>query len=128
MAGMKILNKVEDIARSLFDLPRSDKKHFSFIVKRNKVLAVGWNDGWKTHPYGLRYGTRFSAIHSEWAAINQIDFHWGLLSECSMINIRLKKDLSLGMSKPCSSCLSLLEKFCFKEVWYGDDKGEWVKL
>ena len=108
-------------AYNLLDKPKKGigkQKHFSFILKRNKLICVGWNDTWKTTPLAKRYGYRFNCTHSELAAIRNFPKPNRFLTECRMVNIRIRKDGSLGMAKPCPICQSLLKDFGIKEVWY----------
>lgn len=121
----KIFTKVERMARELFDLPRSTKKHFSFIVLRNKIVGFGVNDGFKTCPESMKFGHRFHATHSEVAAIKSIQFPPAYLKHCSLLNVRLRRDLSLGMARPCDKCQIFLRNFDFRKIFYTNDNGEW---
>jgi deoxycytidylate deaminase len=114
----KLLSKLTSISKRLIDCPDSSKKHFSFLVIRNKVVSIGWNKAWKTHPLAKKYGYRFNCTHSELDCILNSEIPISDLSNCTMINIRLDSSLNLQLSKPCCSCQELISDFGIGEVWY----------
>lgn len=125
----KIHRKVEKIARSLIHLPQSNKRHFSFIVDGNKILSVGWNNGWKTHPMAYKFGHRYHSIHSELAAILNINFPPAQLQDYEILNLRLNKEGGLVHARPCFHCCHLLCSFgLLRRCQYTNSKGIWVKF
>lgn len=114
----RTLNRCISLARNLFYVPNSSKKHFTFIVAKNKIISIGWNDGWKTHPIAARYGHRYNGIHSELMAILKVRDSLDNLSQYDMINVRLKQDKSVGNSKPCVCCQKMLKDFGLTNVFY----------
>lgn len=111
------------VARNLFELPNSSKRHFTFILERNKIISVGWNDGFKTHPLAARYGHRYNGIHSELMAILHFKRPIADLQYYDFVNIRLKQNKSLGNSKPCRCCANMLKDFNVTHVMYSIDEG-----
>ena len=124
MLSQKVYKKVLRLTMSSLDLPNSNKMHFSFIVDKNKIVSFGWNNGWKTHPMAAHYGHRFNAIHSELAAIKNFPYPLRELKNYNLVNIRVKKDLSLGHAMPCSFCQKMLESFEISGVYYSGRNGE----
>jgi len=108
-------------AYNLLDIPKrgiAKQSHFSFILRKNTLLCVGWNDTWKTSPMAKKYGYRFNCTHAELDAIRNFPYPPRLLRACKMVNIRILKDGSIGLAKPCKRCIRLLKDFGLKEVWY----------
>lgn len=103
-------------------------KHFSYIVERNKILSVGYNLPDKTHPLALKFGHRFYSIHSELDAITNFPYPNRFLKRCRLINLRISKDHTVRMSKPCQFCQKLIRAFNIREVWYTNDFGKFQYL
>lgn len=101
-------------------------QHFSFVLKSSKVLAIGVNHYFKSHPLAQRYNHRFASIHSEMAALVQVR-HKHDLKSLTLVNIRLSSDSLkeqrpiLRKAKPCKNCLALLRVFEFGKVFYSTD-------
>jgi len=86
----------------------------SVIVKKNRVISVGHNS-LKTHthsPHG------FKSTHSEFKAC------WGAnpkdLKGASIYVYRQRRDGSLALARPCSSCYSFIKSCGIKYVYYTD--------
>lgn len=120
--------KLIDKSYALRELPNCQQKHFSFIIKRNKIISLGWNNGYRTHPKSKIYKCRFSTIHSELAAIKNYGGPISDLIDYKLINVRIRRDGTIGLSKPCDSCMMMLAVFEFREVWYTNNLGEFVEL
>lgn len=116
-------NKLIEISYELRYLSRSGQKHFSFIIERNKILSIGWNNGWKTDPIAAKYGHRFSGIHSELSALKNFNLAPSRLKYCKLVNIRISRGGKVGLSKPCEKCLELLSKYPFREILYSTSLG-----
>lgn len=123
MLNNSLICKLINISLSLKHLPKSNKKHFSFIVIRNKIIGFGYNNGYKTHPitHSLKY--RFCAIHSEFAAINSLPYGFKDYNKCKLINIRITRNNGTGISKPCHICNKYIDLFPFREIWYSATSG-----
>lgn len=113
------------ISKRLFHIPVGKNKHFSFVLDKNKLVAIGYNDGYKTHPQAQLLGYRFCAIHSELSAIlkckKYIDF-----KHLTIVNIRLCKNKTVGMSMPCEVCQELIKKF--GKIYYTNYNGDFIQL
>jgi len=110
-------------AKPFLSLPSGHSKHFSFLVKRRNIVGFGYNKSFVTHPLARRYGYRFSAVHSELDCILSFNGPPRELSRYTMINIRFMADGSLGLSKPCPICQSLLKSFGITDVLYSTKDG-----
>lgn len=118
----KIIRHSKKLAE--LELPQGNHRHFAYIVKRNKVVAFGYNLAFKTHPIAAQFGHRFNSIHAEAMAINNFPHPIGFLSECDLISLRIRKTGELGLALPCQYCRAMLKVFSPKNVYYCDDYGE----
>ena len=116
-------NNLIKLARKLIDLPRSEKKHFTFILRKNKIMSVGWNMSYKTHPLAARYNYKYSAIHSELNAILNFQLPYSTLCKYTILNIRLAKNGTIANSKPCIPCQNLLNDYGLNSVIYSTNEG-----
>jgi len=120
---MKILDKVEKIAKANLHLPESRFKHFSFITQRNKIICWGFNQAFKTHPLALKFGHRFNCIHSEIDVIKKFPYPLKYICNYQFINIRIMSNGTCGNAKPCVRCLSLLNHFGISDIIYSTKRG-----
>lgn len=118
-----IKDKIIEISTSLFYKVNGRQKHFAFIVRRNKIMSIGYNDTHKTHPLCFRYGYIRPYIHAEISALldlqksNYDEYHKSIF-----ITLRLGKNYCLRYAKPCKYCSTVLQLFPFKSVYYSDGK------
>lgn len=124
---MKILEKAQRIAFENLDAPTGRQRHFSFITNGNTIIAWGCNNTSRTHPVAARYSD-YPYIHSELAAILAAPVRPVELREYDLINLRVMRDGSLGMAKPCRYCRRLLQDFQFKSVFYSNNEGNFEQL
>lgn len=125
----RLLKKIERISLDLLHLPNASNKHFSFLIRRNKIIAMGYNNSWKTHPIANKYGHRHNSIHSEIAVLSQYinlkylkDKDLGL----DMVNVRIYPNTrSFGYSYPCKYCCSLIKSFDIKGLYFYSKSGKW---
>jgi tRNA(Arg) A34 adenosine deaminase TadA len=117
----KVIAKAISVAESLIHCPVGRSKHFSFIVRKNNIYTISWNNSLKTHPLANKFGYRFNAIHSELSAI--ISFNDLVNSyKYEFLNIRFYNG-KLGISRPCDKCQKLLIHYGFNIVTYSDQFG-----
>lgn len=118
--NQKIINKTVQTAINLKHLVPNRSKHFSFLVRKNKIISFGYNKTLKTHPLCLKFNYSSQAIHSELACLlncSKID------KRSFMINIRIDKDNNLLMSRPCGHCTNLLLHHDITNVVYSTEEG-----
>lgn len=123
---LELQKRIRKVVLSLKDCPNSRKKHYTFIVLRSKIISVGWNNGWKTHPLAGKHGHRFNSTHSEIAALSNFQYPVSHLKHFEIVNVRLLNDsgYNLGMSKPCLNCEAMLIGLGVAGVWYSDRYGD----
>lgn len=124
----RLEHKIKKIASELSATHNDQNKHFSFIVLRNTIVAIGTNSYTKTHPVALNAYFIYGGIHSEVDAYLKIRWQDINLAKCDLINIRVNRFGEIRMSKPCSKCLDFVRKIGFHRVWYSDSNGIFNKL
>lgn len=103
--------------------------HVTFICKKRKVIAVGFNNLQKllnTNKWGEYLPTKSKAItryepgiHSELAAIIKGGFED--YSDYDFFNIRINNLGQIASSKPCVNCQRILKQVGFNHVYYFDE-------
>jgi len=120
MISDKVKIRLVGICKELVSLPKSNHKHFSFLLNKKKIVSVGWNNGWKSHPIANKYGHRFDSIHSELACIINCNTD---ITKLVLVNIRIMADNTLGRAFPCENCIDMLKDFGFNKVICSDYKN-----
>lgn len=118
-----LYKKALELAR--FDYGFMD--HFTFILRRKKIICVGQNE-YRTHTFAKRHKYKFPYIHSELNAIR--NFPWPIkeLSKCKLVNLRLDMSGRLTMAAPCDYCSEMLSLFNPREIWYSNWERKVVRL
>lgn len=124
----KIQKRLIQISKRLYHLPDGKNKHFSFILDKNKIISMGYNYSYKTHPESHIRGYRFCAMHSELSAVLKCrrKRKYVNLDNLTLVNIRLYKNKSLGMAMPCDICKQLIKDF--RKVYYTNYNGDFIRL
>lgn len=96
------------------------------LVKGGSVINVGFNQS-STHRFARKFGKHYTR-HAELNCILGISRH--KTTGATVYVIRVKKDGSYGMSKPCSICKDVLKFVGIKRVYYTNNQGiiEEIKL
>lgn len=118
----KIEKKLIKLGLSLYDIPQHEYKHFSFIVRKNKILSVGWNDK-KTNPLSSKFDYWNDSTHSELSAIKRYVYDLDILKYCTIYNLRFSRAKQLVLSKPCDSCQALIKYFRIGRVRFSTESG-----
>ena len=93
------------------------------IYYRKNLVALGVNSA-KTHPMQAKYSVIPGAyVHAEMAAIinalKKISVEE--LKKSTLYVTRIKKDYSVGLSKPCAACQAAIFSFGIKTVFYTEN-------
>lgn len=103
--------------------------HVTFICKKRKVVAIGFNDFHRRHParkWGEYNPTKNidaeyePCLHSEISAIikcGQED-----CSQYDFFNIRINNNGKIAPSKPCENCQRVLNQIGYNKVYYFDEE------
>lgn len=133
----KHLSRLYDLSLAL--IPSDyDFFHTSFLFHRNKLVSIGVNNRNKTNPNNLKFkyvGRDGSSIgdcvgvHSELAVVLKMPYGTDF-GKLKLVNLRIRKDGKLGMSKPCRGCSHMISQLGLKEVWFTNKSGKlekWTK-
>lgn len=100
--------------------------HVTFALKKGKIIAIACNKQ-KTHPITIKYNYVGQVnVHSELSAIIKLGRE--NCSELTFVNVRIKKDGTIGNSKPCPGCSDLLRQVGFKNLFFTDSNGKFQKI
>jgi dCMP deaminase len=86
------------------------------VTRRNKVISLGFNK-YKTSP---RSPHPFYSLHAEVSAIINAKQD---LQGCSIYVYRETKNGTLGLSRPCHSCLNAIQEAGIKVMYYCTPEG-----
>ncbi len=101
--------------------------HSSFLVRKNNIISVGFNNARKSHPLAQHFGFVYLSTHAEFDAIRRCPYGTEY-SKCTLVNIRVGQDGLLRYAKPCMICESMVRSFGIENVLYTIDGGEFWKL
>ena len=121
---MCLKTKLIKLSFENINLPTSRYKHFTYIVRRNRILSCGCNSATKTHPLTQKHGYKYPFIHSEIDAISKFPHKISLLCKCDVYNVRVNKKGLVFLAKPCSFCNMMLRSFKPRSIWYTTSEGE----
>lgn len=121
-------SKLIRMSRELFHVPVGPHKHFSYIVHKNNILSVGFNNTQKTHPFACKFKHPYNTIHSELNAIKKMRYPLEILEDCSIYNVRLGQSKHVRLSKPCEKCYNMLMYFNINKIFYTDNDGQFYSM
>lgn len=99
-------------------------RHGAIMWSKKGYCGLGHNhNNMDKFRFGKIYGRRLCSVHAEISCL--IDCRLNVMREkrMKMLVIKLKRDESLGLSKPCGMCMAYLRKFKIKKVYYSTDDG-----
>jgi tRNA(Arg) A34 adenosine deaminase TadA len=96
------------------------------LVKQKHVMGTGYNR--KDDPY-LRTGMVKKlhpnfGMHAEVAALANVSETYN----ADLYVVRLRKDNSIGLAKPCESCYHYLSMMDVKNVIFSDNEGHYHRM
>ena len=95
----------------------SNFKIGAVIARGKKILGVGFNDPYKTHPQS---NTTYQYIHAELSAIINSRAN---LEGASIYVYRSGQGERPLLSRPCDCCVELLQKAGISQVFYSTNGG-----
>ena len=98
-----------------------NQKMGACILKKNKVISVGCNQRYKTHPFIRRFDPH-KTIHAEMAAIFSIKDK-SKLQGATMVVYRKKYGDIPGLARPCSICQDIMRFFGITNMIYTTNEG-----
>lgn len=120
-------DRLIQLARNLVIYDNIDLRcrHFAFILDKKRIIAIGKNSK-KSHPINHKYGYfDGSGLHAEACAViksGNVDH-----SKHTLVTFRIDRNDKVAMGKPCSHCEKLLKDVEFKNIFYSNEEGEFVR-
>lgn len=102
---------------------QGNHRHFSFLLRKNKIMSFGMNHITKTHPLVVKYEYPYPFIHSELSSIVRFPGPSHELRNCTLVNIRLGKRNDILLSRPCRCCQKIIVAFSINKVVYSNEYG-----
>lgn len=97
------------------------------IVYGNDIVAFGVNEN-KSHPFQAKYAKNDLAVylHAETSAIKNAlkVLSTKDLSRSKIYILRIKRDGSVALAKPCEGCQRCIRTFGISKIAYTTDNGE----
>jgi len=105
---------------------RSDSKFRlgAVLAKRNRAISWGWNDMRRTHPIMREYNydkAWVPGVHAEIDACLGVDRDD--LNNADVYVVRIRKDGSYGLAKPCLICTRILKSMGISRAYYSTEEG-----
>lgn len=121
--GDKKLKKILRLSLEISKKSDLRSRHVSFLVKNNRILAVGFNRR-KTHGFAYRSGYKYPFIHSELACLKALRQNAYKARGSVLVNVRVSRDGKRYMlSRPCQTCLTLARQSGVRSVVFTDGRG-----
>ncbi len=128
--------KIVEIARALKPNRATGQFfHVSCLVRRNRIVCIGWNNYNKSHPI-RRFGkyenykgfsdTYKASLHAEIATV--IKMGEEDLSNYSMINVRIGNFNQVAISKCCPNCARVLRSLGLPIIYYTNQDGNFEEM
>mgnify|MGYP001600492280 CR=1 FL=1 len=94
----------------------------SCLTKKRKIISGGYNQR-KSHPFTLTLRNKLiKGLHSEMHAVLGVEPD--NLIGTSIYVVRIRRNNSIGMAKPCGECYRLLAKVGVKQAFFTTEVGE----
>lgn len=123
-----IMVKASIIKTAIKEAQKSTHKQFpvgAVIFKGNKIISKGFNSIRHCSKIKPQFKEWYNSLHAEQQAI--ISTHKNIKG-CDILVVRIKKDGSFGLAKPCDMCESFIMYKKIRNVYYTTDEGTIEKL
>ena len=128
--------KLIEISRALYPRYSTGRQfHTTFFLKKNRIVSMGYNNYYKSHPINLRHNYKdrdgndcryHVGLHSEIACF--LRYGQEDTSDLVWINIRIGRNGLVGLSKFCQGCQSLLRQSGFKRAFYSTNSDNFEEF
>lgn len=106
--------------------------HFAFGWRKNDLIAVGQNKMDYESPKALWFAKRFNNekqikypyLHAEVDLVSKMWGKFHINSSIKIVVVRVNKNGELKNSKPCDSCMNILDTLGVTRLCWSDEKGE----
>lgn len=114
----KRIERYINLASKIAEKSTSKYRLGCIIVKKGKIVSVGYNSTSKTHPKSRTWG---NYLHSEIRALISLSKEDS--NNATVYVARIRKDSSYAISKPCPVCYEALKVAGIKFIVYTDNNG-----
>jgi tRNA(Arg) A34 adenosine deaminase TadA len=122
----RLENRMKSIVDNNLHKITATHRHFSFIVRKARIIAWGYNKTYKTHTIANRFGHRFNDIHAELHVLTRFPYPLRKLHQYDLYNVRVRRiDGTFALAKPCVYCSLMLAAFGISQVFYTNETGGW---
>lgn len=108
--------------------------HCSFALLKKKIIGIGVNSYFKTHTltknykaYKINNANYTAGTHSEISLLGKLGIGFDF-SNITLVNIRIRNDDKLGLSRPCLGCLGILKFIEYKKFYYSTNEEKFELL
>lgn len=102
----------------------SERKRYQLsavLFVNKKPCSIGYNDFVKSHPL-MGNQNSLKRLHAEMNAVSGLKHNWDM-KDAFLVVCRVKKDGSLGMSRPCIYCREVLKNKGINTIYYTTEDG-----
>lgn len=116
-------------AKAVADLSDYKQKVGCVIVMKHRIISSGHNSKTRCHAIQAKLDKErlgcecVGLVHAEIDALLPLLKRKDDFSRASIYVYRERKDGSLGLSRPCGSCMRLIKKLGIKNIYYTNDGG-----
>jgi len=116
-------------ALNSLDIPvgQPNSLHFTFILRRNHILSIGYNNIFKGYPKARHIGYWEGVVHSEFDAIRRFPLPPEKLADCELVNIRSNRHGEIRNAEPCKICRRMIFPFGLRNIYYSITNTEFAK-
>jgi len=118
MVRSELFQRAARIAKSLHPSDSGLRcHHYSFLIRRGRIEHIGWNKRkthTKTKDFPYHDGTVY--VHSELDVILKSRKDW--LDDYTLLNIRIMRDGSFGLARPCFGCAAVIKSVGIQRVYW----------
>ena len=121
---------VPSFARHVKKAAQKNMNHGSYkfaalIVQKGRVISIGLNYQFKTHPM-IQLVHKHKTVHAELNAIVRT-VNKDLLKGSTIVVYREDRFGNAAMSRPCVTCQYFLNQYGIKKMVYTNEEGSWVE-
>lgn len=126
--------KYFNIAKSVSELSDHKYKLGAIVIYKHRIISSGYNSSTNTDALQAKLDKNkykcdcVGKLHAESAALIYFIKRHISLSGAEIYVYRRKADGTIGMARPCSSCMELIKQCGIRKVHYTTDDGYAVEL
>lgn len=92
----------------------------AILLDKKGIMRAQGHNSYKTHPAVRHY--EYPCLHAEAHAM--INHGLNNCKGCDIVVVRILKDDSLTMAKPCTECVRFMRSYGINDIYYTDWNGQ----